>query len=144
MTGPGRRTRWGSFPTTADVGIWVRASSPRSVFEGLGLALFAQMTDLRKVRATSARTVTASGADPTALTVAFLTALLNLHADDGFLVRRLEVGAVGDPPTSLLAQAWGEPFDPARHSAKVEVKAVTFHQLEIDVNRGTARVILDI
>ncbi len=88
--------------------------------------------------------MTASGADAPALVVAYLTALLDLEQDDGFVARRLTVQPVGTPPTSLLAEAWGEPFDPARHPAKIEVKAVTFHRLVFDLKRGRARVILDI
>jgi SHS2 domain-containing protein len=38
----------------------------------------------------------------------------------------------------------GEPFDPARHTAGTEVKAVTLHRLSVDLERGRARVIVDI
>ena len=139
-----RSVRWGSFPTTADVGIWARAPTAAALLEGLGLALFGRMTDLRRVRPREARTVSASGADPPALVVAYLTELLDLEQDDGFIARRIHVRPLGSPPTNLLAEAWGEPFDPDRHSRGVEVKAVTFHRLVFDPGKGRARVILDI
>jgi SHS2 domain-containing protein len=138
------RRRYGSFPTTADVGIWARGSTAAQLFEGLGLALFARMTDLRQVRPREERTVTASGPDPPALAVAYLTQLLNLQQADSFIGRSIRARPVGSPPTSVLATVAGEPFDPARHKSKVEVKAVTMHRLEIDLARGRARVILDI
>jgi SHS2 domain-containing protein len=136
--------RWGSFPTTADVGIWARADSTPELFEGVGLGLFALMTDLRKVRPSDERAVNASGPDPPGLAIAFLTQLITLHAVEDFLVREIKCRPVGTPPTALLAQLRGEPFDPARHSRHFEVKAATFHELVLDLERHQARVIVDI
>jgi SHS2 domain-containing protein len=136
--------RWGSFPTTADVGIWARGNTTAELFEALGLGLFALMTDLRKVRTTQERAVQASGPDPPGLAVAFLTELITLNAVENFLVRDIRCRPVGTPPTALLAQARGEPFDPARHTRHFEVKAATFHELVVDLPRHRARVIVDI
>lgn len=141
-TGGGRR--WGSFPTTADLGITASAATLPGLYEALALGLFAVQTDLRKVRPRTERVVTATGDDPGALAVAFLTQLLLLEQTDGFLVRDVHARPVGDPPTSILATVRGEPFDAARHSSKIEVKAVTMHALSVDLARRKARVILDI
>lgn len=135
--------RFGTFGTTADVGIWATAARPDDLFDALGLALFSVMTDLRKVRPVDERAVDASAEDPAALAVAFLNALVVL-ADDGFLVREVHARLLGSPPTSVLAAVRGETFDPARHVVKTEVKAVTLHRLSVDLGTGRARVILDI
>jgi SHS2 domain-containing protein len=126
------------------MGIRASGASPEELFEALGLGLFALMTDLRKVRSTSERTVTASGSDAVSLAVAFLNALLFLQQTEGFLVGELHARPVGSPPTAILATAHGEPFDPARHSRRIEVKAVTMHRASVDLARGRARVIVDI
>lgn len=126
------------------MGIWARADSIPELFEALGLGLFALMTDVRKVRPRDERAIQASGPDPAGLVVAFLTQLITLHAVEGFLAREIRCQPVGTPPTSLLAQLRGEPFDPPRHSRHFEVKAATFHQLLIDLDRHRARVIVDI
>jgi SHS2 domain-containing protein len=136
--------RWGSFPTTADVGIWARGDSTAELFEALGLGLFALMTDLRKVRPIQEQAVQASASDPPGLAVAFLTRLITLNAVENFLVRDIRCRPVGTPPTALLAQLRGESFDPARHSRHFEVKAATFHELVVDLDRHRARVIVDI
>jgi SHS2 domain-containing protein len=101
------------------------------------------MTDLRRVRAQEERRVRAEARDPTGLVVAFLSELL-LQADDGFLARRIVARTRGTPPTSVSATVLGERFDPARHTARTEVKAVTLHELRFDPERGRARVIVDI
>lgn len=139
-----RPRRWGSFPTTADVGIWASGSSSAALFEALGLGLYALMTDLRKVRPREERAVSASGQDPTELVVAFLTELLNLEQTDRFVGRDIRAQPVGNPPTAIVASVTGERFDPARHTSRTEVKAVTFHELVFDTVRGRARVIVDI
>ncbi len=102
------------------------------------------MTDLRRVRPREERAVSAAAADPAALVVRFLSELLLLHEQDGFLAREISVRPMGDPPTALLASVRGEPFDRARHAAGTGVKAVTFHALDFDVAQGRARVIVDI
>jgi SHS2 domain-containing protein len=96
------------------------------------------------VRAREERAVSASGEDPTSLVVAYLTQLLLLQQTEGFLAREIRAQPVGDPPTAIVASVSGEPFDPARHFPRTEVKAVTLHRLEVDLERGRARVIVDI
>ena len=102
------------------------------------------MTDLRKVRPTEERAIQASGVDPPGLVVAFLTQLIGLNTEDGFLARQIRCRPIGTPPTALLAQLRGEPFDLDRHPRHFEVKAATFHHLMVDLDRYRARVIVDI
>jgi SHS2 domain-containing protein len=90
------------------------------------------------------RVVQASGPDPPGLVVAFLTQLISLNAVEGFLGRQIRCRTLGTPPTALLAQVRGEAFDPGRHSQHFEVKAATFHELRVDLERHRARVIVDI
>ncbi|HEV2165900.1 MAG TPA: archease [Thermoplasmata archaeon] len=138
------RPRHGSFPTTADVGIWANAPTPSGLFEGLGLALFGVMTDLRKVRPVETRNVDASGGDLASLVVAYLTELLLLEQADGFVGRRIEARTLGKPPTAVLATVLGERLDEARHVRRKEVKAVTLHRLSVELDPPSARAILDI
>lgn len=142
--GVGPMRRYGTFPTTADVGIWARGRSASELFSAAGMGLFALETDLRQVRPQETRTVRASAEDPTRLVVEFLSQLLLLGQLEGFVGRTVHARTVGDPPTSVLATVTGELFDPERHRRKKEVKAVTWHQLELDLARGRLRVIVDI
>jgi SHS2 domain-containing protein len=141
---PARRRSYGSFPTTADVGIRATGRTPGELFEALGLGLFALMTDLRTVRPLEERTVTASASDLDGLVVAYLSQLILLQQDDGFLAREIRAHPVGRPPTSVLAVVRGERFVPGRHPRRTEVKAITMHQLRVDLAQGRARVIVDI
>ncbi|MCI4323026.1 MAG: archease [Thermoplasmata archaeon] len=145
-TRPIRARSWESFGTTADVGIQARAPTPEGVFEAAGLGMIALMTDLRRVRGPESRTVEARGGDPSALLVAYLSELLALAHGDGFLPRTITVQLSGRPPTSLRAEIRGELWDTRRHPHRIDVKAATYHQLELDLTPGRARArfILDI
>jgi SHS2 domain-containing protein len=138
------RRNWGSFPTTADMGIRASAPTRAGLFEALGLGLYALITDLRTVRPAESREVRATGTDIGDLAVDYLSRLLLLQQEEGFLVREIGVALTGRPPTSLVARVRGEPFDIARHPRRIEVKAITLHRLSVDLERGRARVIVDI
>jgi len=126
------------------MGIRATGNTAAELYEALGLGLFHLMTDLRRVRPTDERSVSARSSDPEGLAVDFLSKLLLLQQLEGFLVREITVRAIGRPTTSLVAQLRGEPFDPARHSRRIEVKAVTMHRLRFDPSKGQASVIVDI
>ncbi len=102
------------------------------------------MTDLRKVRPREQRSVEVTGSEVPGLTVAYLNALILLQQSESFLVRQLQVRPTGQPPFRLSVRMWGESFDPTRHTQGMEVKAATWHKLRVDLNRRTARVIVDI
>jgi SHS2 domain-containing protein len=137
------RTRWGTFPTTADMGLWARSSTAEGLFSGLGTGLFAVMTDLRRVRPREVRTVRASAPDPPRLAVAFLSQLILLEDSEQFVGRRVEARLDRDR-TTVEAEVRGEPWDGERHSRKIDVKAVTLHGLAVSLDPPSARVILDI
>ena len=139
----GRRDS-GTFPTTADAGLWARGDSPPALFEALGRGFYSLMTDRRRVRATQQRRVSAEGRDPPSLLVAFLTELIALKDAEGFLGRDLTVRLDGNPPNRVNATIWGEDWDPSRHVERWDIKAATFHQLQLDLQRGRARVIVDL
>jgi SHS2 domain-containing protein len=48
-------------------------------------------------------------------------------------------------PGALVAEVAGEPVDPARHQFRMDVKAATYHQVQVRRNaEWRARVILDV
>ena len=129
---------------TADVAIEAGAPDLPALFDRCA----AGMTDLiaegeppeRRVE----HPVTASGADLPELLADFLRQLLWLHASTGFLyagARFLQL-----EPTQLDAVVTGESVDPARHALVREIKAVTYHQLEVTPSPDgwRAQVIFDV
>ncbi len=129
---------------TADIGIIVYGENLKALFENAGEAFFHLMTDLRKVKGRTERRVKIGGESLDRLMVDWLTELLYLHDVENLLFKEFEVDSVGED--GLKATAKGELFQEGVHVIKTEVKAVTYHQIEVrQGDRGwRAQVILDL
>jgi SHS2 domain-containing protein len=136
--------KYETFDHTADVGIRVFGRTVEEVFVNAAYALFDQWTDLRKVRGKISREISIRGADREDLLVRWLGELLFLGESRGVLFKEFTIRRLDS--TSLKAVARGEIFDPSRHRFKTEIKAVTYHQVEIKEVDGKweGRVIFDV
>lgn len=129
---------------TGDLGIEIYGQNLMELFENAGAALFDVITDPSKVKEKVKKDIALAYRDLGTLMVDWLGELLYLHDAEGLVLRRFEVKNIGDG--CFEATTWGEPFQEGRHAIRTEVKAVTFHQLEVREKGGRwqARVILDL
>jgi SHS2 domain-containing protein len=129
---------------TADIGIIVHGANLKTLFENAGEAFFHLITDLRKVRRRIERRVNLEGESLDRLMVDWLSELLYLHDVENLLFKGFKVDAAGED--GLKARMKGEPFQEGVHVIKTEVKAVTYHQIEVrhENGRWRAQVILDL
>ena len=132
---------------TGDIGIQVTAPSLAELFERSAQAMFRVLTDLDAVRPTDATEITVEGRDHEALMVRWLSELNYRHTVDDVLYGTFEVASIDttDNEVFLTATVRGELIDPTRHTVYTEIKAITFHGL--DVHRTddgwTVQVIFD-
>jgi len=136
--------RYETFDHTADIGIRAFGRTPEEVFIHAAEALFNVLTDLGSIRGQLTREVEVRGSDLEDLLVRWLGELLYLCEGEGYLFREFSI--VQLTPTSLKAAARGERFDPTRHEFKTEIKAVTYHQVEVSQKGETwvGKVIFDL
>jgi len=136
--------RYETFPHTADLGVRVFGRTLEEFFANAAYALFDLLTDLKKVRESTRLEIDVQAADREELLVRWLGELLFLCESEGYLFRRFSFSHLD--ATSLRAIAWGETFDPCRHRFKSEIKAVTYHKVEVQEKDGTweGRVIFDV
>ena len=129
---------------TADIGLVVYGDDLRALFENAGEAFFHLITDLRKVKRRIERRVNIGGESLDRLMVDWLSELLYLHDVENLLFKGFKVDSVGED--GLKAMVKGEPFQEGVHLIKTEVKAVTYHQIEVRQKNGLwrAQVILDL
>jgi SHS2 domain-containing protein len=129
---------------TGDLAMEVYGQSLTDLFENAGQALFHVITDPLEVEDRVEREVALTYDELGTLMVDWLSELLYLHDVEGLLFSSFKVGSLG--AGHFLAKAWGEFFEEEKHIIRTEVKAVTFHQLEVTQQRGSwrARVILDL
>ena len=121
--------RYETFDHTADIGIRVFGRTVEEVFANAAYALFDQMTDLRKVGDGAVQEIFVEGADREDLLIRWLGELLFLCQGRGYLFKEFSILHLNS--NSLRAVARGEIFDSSRHHFKTEIKAVTYHQVEV-------------
>ncbi len=136
--------KYETFDHTADLGIKVFGRTYAELFANAAYALFDLLTELSEVKEEVSFSVEVTAADREDLLVRFLSELLYLFATKNYLGKKVAFLSLAEK--YLQAETWGEIFDPARHEIKTEIKAITYHQLEIKENNGLleARLVLDI
>ncbi len=129
---------------TADEGIIVTAPDLETLFERAATGMFTILTDIDSVRKVRQVDIRLEADDLQSLIVKWLSELNFRLQDQGMLFRSFNVKQITS--THLLAQAAGEQIDPDRHDLYTEIKAVTYHELEIEKKNHNwqAKVIFDI
>lgn len=128
----------------ADLGIEARGNTPAEAFEQAARGLISVIVDPDSVRLVQSRSMKIEAGDPQQLLVRWLTEVLYLYDGLKFAPREFRIGRLSSH--LLEAQVRGEPFDRQRHTIRLDVKAITYHQLEIR-QRGSGhwlQVFLDI
>ncbi len=130
---------------TADVMFRAYGKTWEEVFENAALATFAAMVDVERVEPRERRVVEAEGETLEELLYNFLTELLLLKDSEALVFSRFHVHISGGPPYRLRAEVWGEPVKP-EHNPRADVKAVTFHGMEVGERDGRkyVQVVLDV
>ncbi len=129
---------------TADIGIVVNGQDLKALFENAGHAFFHLLTDLRKVKPRVERKVEVGSESLERMMVDWLSELLYLHDVENLLFKTFEVDSIGKD--GLRARVAGEPFQEGIHVIKTEIKAVTYHQIQVAKENGgwRAQVIFDL
>ncbi len=137
-----------TFDHTADVGLRARAADLNLLFEEAARALFSVMADdLDAVRPLEEVSIRLEPDDIEALLRSWLSELLYVFHVRKLLLSEFSVYIDDNlDDCGLSATARGEPLDPVRHKANVEVKAVTWHGLKVErtADGWLAEVIVDI
>lgn len=132
---------------TGDVGLHVRAASLPQLFERAAEGMFRVLTDIDAVRPTSETALTVTGRDREALMVRWLSELNYYHTVDDQLFCAFAVASVAEAAgeLTLAGTARGESIAPERHVVHTEIKAITFHGMEIQetTDGWTVQVIFD-
>lgn len=133
-----------TFEHTADIGIKAWGDTREELYEALAEALAELICPRRQVGSRDSRRLVIDSRDPGALAVDFLTAMLSVAQAERMCFADVAVQQATD--THLEATVRGERADPSRHDLGAEIKAVTYHMLEVrrDGTRWTGRVLLDL
>ncbi|MDD3984893.1 MAG: archease [Methanobacterium sp.] len=137
------------FDVTADVGYIAYGQSLHEAFENASIAMFEVITDTSTILPGVEKKIHLEAEDECALLYDWLSELLFLH-DTEYLVFskfniKLNTECNDEKRFIIDALAFGQEFDPSIHERRSEVKAVTYHMMNIKFeDYYKVQVILDL
>jgi SHS2 domain-containing protein len=147
MTNQGR-PRYKLLPHMSDAYLEVHAPTLSAVFEEAAFAMFDVMTDPNAVNPEFADRFEVVAHDRVSLLHDWLGQVLLEFGLDGKVYSKFHVERIEEESgkARLVGEAQGGIFERGRHPAKVEIKAVTYHRMEVVAaqNEYVVRYILDL
>jgi len=131
--------------TTADVAFEAYGKNLNELFENAALAMFEVIVNTKQVKQMVKKNVAASGNDLQSLLFNWLNKLLVFVDAENLAFSGFDV-KVDEKKLKLRAVCKGERMNRKRHETRTNVKAATYHKMEIkkEKNKWKAQVILDI
>ena len=140
--------RYKFLPHTTDAYIQSVGATFEEALENAGLALFDTMCNLKSISHKQVDHVEADGADEVELLYDWLETLLLKFELEGKVYSKFQVDLTkaGSGALHINAKAYGEKYNRQVHDSKVEVKAVTYHRMEVarEGNSVIVRFLLDL
>ena len=129
---------------TADIGLHVFGDSRTTLFCNAAIALTDVITEHRSVVGIESLELSVTGADWPDLMVNWLRELLYLWNGKNLLVASVEIKQIS--AKRIVAVVSTEPYQPERHRIRNEIKAVTYHQIDVSesLTGWEAKIILDV
>lgn len=129
---------------TGDIRVKIFGNSLKELFVNAAYALFDTITDASKIDSQLAETVEISGIDKEELLVNWLSELNYLFLTESKIFNKFEINHFRD--IELSATVIGEKFNSHKHPLNTEIKAVTFHDLQIEQigDRWETKIVFDI
>lgn len=121
--------RYEQFPHTADIGVRVYGKDLKELFENAAFAMFDIIADLEGLKGGSTQEFSLSAENTEELLVAWLDELLYNFYTKNTLFYEFDVAEVSPP--RLRAKALGRPVGANRNRLKTEIKAATYHNLNV-------------
>ncbi len=138
------------FDVTADVGFKAYGENMDIAFANAAIAMFEVITDTSAVEHKIIKKVQLEAEDECSTLYEWLSELLFLHDTENLVFSKFNVKIYqklrkGERKLYLEALAFGEKFDTEVHEQRSEVKAVTYHMMEVKLeDTCILQVILDI
>ncbi len=126
---------------TADIAVRASGKDLNEAFENAAYALFDTMCDASSVKPLKTKKIEIESEDREQLLVDWLSRLLFICDVDDMLFSEFEVKIAGN---TLKAVMKGEKLDADRHHLKTDIKAITYHMLEVDEASNTVQVLFDV
>jgi len=138
------------FDVTADVGFKAYGENLEEAFGNAAIAMFDVITDTSNIEHRVIKRIKLEAEDECSTLYEWLSELLFIHETENLIFSKFNVTinqklTKGEKKFYVEALAFGEKFDKTVHEQRSEVKAVTYHMMNVNVeDKCTLKVILDI
>ncbi len=133
------------FDHTADVGIIVRGKTLEELFQKTAYGMFDIMVYAERIDPVGRYKINIESPTLEDLLVDWLSELLYVFSVEFVVMNKFDIRIWKENGEyKLSGVGWGEPYIREKHGIKVEIKAVTYHELKIDLKKGYAKVLFDI
>jgi SHS2 domain-containing protein len=131
---------------TADLRFKAYGENLDECFQNTAKAMYTAITDPESIEEKQTREITLEAETLETLLHDFLAELLFLSETEGLLFKEFQVSVDSKEGYRLKSMVRGENYNPGKHEIKTEIKAVTYHELQVEEieNRWTAQVLCDI
>ena len=119
--------RYEIFEHTADIGIIAHGLTLEEAFENAAKGMFSLISPKKIEKKEKKLIEVHREGDDEQLVVDFLSELLYIHDVENYVFGEFNV-KINDV---LTAEAWGEKYNREKHGYGIEIKAVTYHLLDI-------------
>lgn len=138
--------RFETIDHTADLGIRAYGTDLKQLFENAAYGMFELLWGGAEIEQLQGVQVDICSDDLPGLLVDWLSEINYLHATDRLIYSRVRIDELDAKAGSLRAELAGEPYDASRHLLHTEIKAVTYHELDVlQTEQGwQAQVIFDV
>lgn len=128
-----RKTGYAFLPHTTDAYIEAVGGTLEEAMQFAGMALVDTMCVIDSISPLVAEKIEASGCDEVTLLYDWLESILLKFELEGQVFSKFKVAPIVRSEIGLRATAevTGEKYDRQKHGTKVEVKAVTYHKMEV-------------
>ena len=116
---------------TADVGIKAYGKTISEAFENAAKGMFDIITDNSEIESIGQYDIELKSDNLEQLLVDFLSELLYLNSANNIVFGFFKVD-IDQKTNKLSAKVFGEKFDLSKHKVGSEIKAVTYHMLEVN------------
>jgi len=115
---------------TADIGIKAFGKTLSETFENAAKGMFDIITDKSEVESVGQYEIKLDAPELEQLLVDWLSELLFLNASQNLVFSFFKV-EIDEKKKTLKAQVFGEKYNISKHKVGTEIKAVTYHMLEV-------------
>ena len=126
---------------TADMMVKAYGNTLEECFANAAFALFDQTVDLSGIGTDEGIDIRVTGMDDEDRLYSFLAEMLFIEDCDNLILKEFEVSFEDE---DVVCHARGETLDRSRHRIRSEVKAVTYHMMDIDYDEPSVTVIFDV